>query len=167
MLKRILNYFTQRQKKHDIDLSDSYSQSTLFQESSCTYAHISRDSLRLSRTSRGFSDKDIIATTKDLRISPNSFPIYYESAISNLRVDQSQYEDPFATASDCYSCKNYSHSPYLKCAVNPTRKMDDDCNKFERALNFVRSDWARSEDNPANYPDWKNSENNPANYSEY
>jgi hypothetical protein len=66
------------------------------------------------------------------------------------------------TPSDCYSCKNYSHSPYLKCAVNPAHKIDQDYNDFElKAL-----DWDSSEDNPANYLDWDSSEHNLANYSE-
>jgi hypothetical protein len=48
---------------------------------------------------------------------------------------------------ECYSCKNYSHSPYLMCAVNPARTMDEDCHQFElKALG-----WDSSEDNPANY----------------
>jgi hypothetical protein len=64
------------------------------------------------------------------------------------------------TPSECYACKNYSHSLYLKCAVNPARTMEQDCNDFE--LNA--SDWDSSEDNPTNYPDWEGSENNPANY---
>jgi hypothetical protein len=72
-----------------------------------------------------------------------------------------------STPLECYSCSNYSHSPYLKCAVNPTRTIDQDCNKFERASKLVDSDWDGNEDNPANYPDWENSENNPANYHEY
>jgi hypothetical protein len=81
----------------------------------------------------------------------------FGSTESSDRVDQQE------TASECYSCKNYSHSPYLKCAVNPARKKDQDCHQFElKAL-----DWDSSEDNPANYSDWSNGENNPTNYSEY
>jgi hypothetical protein len=66
------------------------------------------------------------------------------------------------TPSECHSCKNYSHSPYMKCAVNPARKMEQECHEFE--LNA--SNWDSSEDNPANDSDWDSSENNPANYSE-
>jgi hypothetical protein len=80
----------------------------------------------------------------------------FGSAEPSDRADQQE------TASECYSCKNYSHSSYLKCAVNPARKTDQDCYQFElKAL-----DWDSSEDNPANYSDWDDSENNSANYSE-
>jgi hypothetical protein len=73
------------------------------------------------------------------------------------------FGDQEETPSECYSCKNYSHSPHLRCAVNPTRKTDQDCHQFElKALG-----WDSSEDNPANYSDWDDSENNSANYSEY
>jgi hypothetical protein len=72
-----------------------------------------------------------------------------------------------STPSECQSCKYYFGSSILQCSVNPTRKADQDCADFERALNFVGSDWDSSEYNPANYPDWENSENNPVNYSEY
>jgi hypothetical protein len=67
------------------------------------------------------------------------------------------------TSSECYSCKNYSHSPYLKCAVNSARTIEQDCHQFE----LKASDWHSSEDNPANYSDWDSNEHNPANYSEY
>jgi hypothetical protein len=56
-------------------------------------------------------------------------------------------EIELATHSDCYSCKNYSGSLYLKCAVNPVRTLDQDCNDFE----VKASDWDSSKDNPANY----------------
>jgi hypothetical protein len=59
-----------------------------------------------------------------------------------------------STPLECYSCSNYSHSPYLKCAVNPKRMMDDDCAEFESSSNFVGSDWENSEDNPANYQEY-------------
>jgi Family of unknown function (DUF6464) len=45
---------------------------------------------------------------------------------------------PFKTvhetiAIECYSCKYHADSPYLKCAVNPARAIDQDCAEFERA----------------------------------
>jgi hypothetical protein len=49
--------------------------------------------------------------------------------------------------SECYSCQSYSHSSYLKCAVNPARMIEQDCNDFE----LKAPDWDSSEDNPANY----------------
>jgi hypothetical protein len=73
------------------------------------------------------------------------------------------FGDQEKTPLECYSCKNYSHSPYLKCAINPSRKTDQECYQFETII----SDWNRNEDNPANYSDWDSNENNPANYSEY
>jgi len=63
-------------------------------------------------------------------------------------------ENELATPSDCYSCKYFSGDQLLKCAVNPKRMMDDDCLEFERASNFVGSDWDSSENNPANYQEY-------------
>jgi hypothetical protein len=37
------------------------------------------------------------------------------------------------THSECYSCKQYTDSPYLKCAVNPARTTEEECRHFERA----------------------------------
>jgi hypothetical protein len=56
-----------------------------------------------------------------------------------------------STPLECYSCSNYSHSPYLKCALNPARTIDQDCDAFESASNFVGSDSNSSEDNSANH----------------
>jgi hypothetical protein len=59
-----------------------------------------------------------------------------------------------STSLECYSCSNYSHSPYLKCALNPARTIDQDCDDFERASSLTGSDWDSSEDNPANYQEY-------------
>jgi hypothetical protein len=72
-------------------------------------------------------------------------------------------ENERATPSECYSCANYSGSSILKCAVNPERTSDQECNDFE----VKASDWDSSEDNPANYSDWDNNEDNAANYADW
>ena len=33
---------------------------------------------------------------------------------------------------DCTECNFYSNSPWLKCAVNPTKKVGDFCKNFEQ-----------------------------------
>jgi hypothetical protein len=38
-----------------------------------------------------------------------------------------------ATPLDCQSCKFFSGNQLLKCAVNPKRIMDDDCDEFKSA----------------------------------
>ncbi len=90
--------------------------------------------------------------------SHNSFEIIAEL----LRNHVDLLNDLPETPSECYSCNNYSHSPYLKCAVNPARKIDQECYQFESSV----LDWDSSEDNPANYSDWDSSEDNPENYLE-
>jgi hypothetical protein len=72
------------------------------------------------------------------------------------------FGDQEETPSEWYFCNNYSHSPYLKCAVNPARKIDQECYQFESSA----LDWDSSKDNPTNYSDWDSSEDNPANYLE-
>ncbi len=59
-------------------------------------------------------------------ISPKGCTPYALGPIPFITIDK-------ATPSECYSCKNYSDSPYLKCAVNPARTIDDGCAQFERA----------------------------------
>jgi hypothetical protein len=59
-------------------------------------------------------------------------------------------ENELAIHSECYSCKNYTGSLYLKCVVNPVRALDRDCNDFE----VKASDWDSSEDNPTNYSEY-------------
>jgi hypothetical protein len=116
------------------------------EKQSCAHIEVRRNSLT--------------PTTNIRWISPRSCTPYALGPIPFTTVQK-------AIATDCQSCKYFSGNQLLKCAVNPTRMVDDDCSEFERDSNFVGSDWDSSEDNPANYPDWKNSENNPANYQEY
>ena len=54
---------------------------------------------------------------------------------------------PKTVATECYACKNYSQSPYLKCAVNPAWTIEQDCPEFE----LKASNWDSSEDKPSNY----------------
>jgi hypothetical protein len=50
-----------------------------------------------------------------------------------------------STPSECCSCKYFSGDRSLKCAVNPTRKADQDCADFESASNVLGSDWKNGE----------------------
>jgi hypothetical protein len=65
--------------------------------------------------------------------SGKNFSDEYILPRQEIRDSYPQYENPFVTTSDCYSCKYFSGDHLLKCVVNPTRMMDDDCNEFERA----------------------------------
>jgi hypothetical protein len=40
-----------------------------------------------------------------------------------------------ATPTDCLSCQYFSGEQLLKCAINPTRMMDEDCAAFEAVVN--------------------------------